>query len=100
MHKQGVFTTDIHRQLPNRFKERQRLDIAYGTADFNQHHIMTFAARQHALFNRVGDVRDHLHGRAQIVATTLFAQDIRVDTAGGEVVATSHLGANEALVVT
>ncbi len=27
------------------------------TADFRQYHIVAFAAFQHALFNRVGDVR-------------------------------------------
>ena len=100
VHKQRVFTTDIHRQLANRFKERQRLDIANGAADFYQHHIMAFAARQHALFDRVGDVRNNLNGGPQIVAATLFAQDIRVNTARGEVVATGHLGANETLIVT
>jgi hypothetical protein len=41
---------------------------------------MAFAAGQHALFDRVGDVRNNLNGGAQIVAATLFAQDVRVNT--------------------
>jgi hypothetical protein len=36
---------------------------------------------------------------AQIVATALFTQNVGVDTARGEVVATGHLGADETLVV-
>ncbi|KAI1692159.1 hypothetical protein Ddc_23790 [Ditylenchus destructor] len=47
----------------------------------------------------VGDVRDDLHGRAQIVATALLLQHRHVDLAGGEVVALLHPRGDEALVV-
>ena len=76
MHEQCVLTTNINRQLANRFKERQGFDITYGTADFNQNHVMAFTASKNAFFDSVSDVRDNLYGRAQIVATALFAQDI------------------------
>ncbi len=100
MHEQGMLTADFYRHLANSFEERQGFDIAYGTADFNQHHVMAFAASQYALFDGVGDVRDNLYGCAQIVATALFTQNVGVDSTGGEVVAASHLGADETLVVT
>ncbi len=100
MHEQRVFTTDIHRQLTNGFKERQGFDITDSTADLNQHHVVTFTTGNDALFDGVGDVRDNLYGGAQIVATALFAQNVGVDTASREVVTTGHFGANEALVVT
>ncbi len=99
MHKQRVLTANIYRQLANGFEERQGFDITYGTADFNQHHVMTFATGNDALFDSVSDVRDNLNGCAQIVATALFTQNVRVDAASGEVVATRHFGANETLVV-
>ena len=76
MHEQRVFTTDIHGQLTNRFQEWQGFDITDGTADFNQHHIVTFATGEDTLFDSVSDVWDNLHGCAQIVTATLFAQDI------------------------
>ncbi|STW03250.1 Uncharacterised protein [Klebsiella pneumoniae subsp. rhinoscleromatis] len=72
VHEQGMLAADLYRHLTNRFKERQGFDIAYGTADFHQHDVMAFAARQYALFDSVGDVRDNLNGRAQVVATALF----------------------------
>ncbi|CNT80423.1 Uncharacterised protein [Salmonella enterica subsp. enterica serovar Bovismorbificans] len=99
VHKQRVFTTDIYRQLTNRLKKRQRFDITDGTADFHQYHIVAFATFQHALFNRVSDVRDYLYGCAQIVATAFFTQNVGVDAASREVVAARHLGADETLVV-
>ena len=47
----------------------------------------------------VGDVRDDLHGLAQIVAAPLLLDHRLIDLAGGEVVATAHFGAGEALVM-
>ncbi len=61
---------------------------------------MTFATGKDTLFNRVGDVRDNLYGCTQIVATALFAQDIGVNSTGSEVIAASHFGTNETLIVT
>ena len=47
----------------------------------------------------VGDVRDHLHRGAEIVAAALLADDVFVHLAGGEIVALAERGAHEALVV-
>jgi hypothetical protein len=47
----------------------------------------------------VGDVRDDLHGLAEVLAAPLLLDHRLVDLAGGEVVALAHLGAGEALVV-
>ncbi|CCK08267.1 hypothetical protein BN128_2285 [Cronobacter sakazakii 696] len=99
VHEHRVFATHFNRHLTNGFKERQGFDIAYGAADFDQHDVMAFAARQNAFFDSVGDVRNNLNGRAQIVATALFAQNFRVDTACREVVAARHAGADKTLVV-
>ncbi|MOA42807.1 hypothetical protein D3C78_1648920 [compost metagenome] len=44
-------------------------------------------------------MRDDLDGRAQVITTTLFAQHVLVDTAGGEVVVLGHGRADEPLVV-
>src|SRR4030066_308701 len=52
-----------------------------------------------AALDLVGDMRDDLHGRPEIVATPFLLDDVRVDAAGGEIVALRHPGADEALVV-
>ena len=61
---------------------------------------MTFTATDDTIFDFVGDVRDNLNGGTEIVAAALFAQNFRVNTSGGEVIAAGHFGADEALVVT
>jgi hypothetical protein len=47
------------------------------------------AARLGWRLDLVGDVRDHLHGLAEVVAAALLGDDGVVDLAGGEVVAAS-----------
>ena len=99
VHEHGIVATHDGRQLTNGFKERQGLDVAHGTAHFDDGNLMAFGTGNHPLLDGVGDVRDHLDGGAQIVTTTLLAQHVCIDAAGGEVVAAGHLGADETLVV-
>ena len=51
------------------------------------------------LLDLVGDVRDHLHRAAEVIAAALLADHALVDLAGREIVALAHLGLDEALVV-
>ncbi len=53
----------------------------------------------HARLDLVGDVRDHLHGAAEVIPAPLLVDDALVDLAGGEVVELLHLRGDEALVV-
>ena len=99
MHEQRVFTANINRQLTNRFQEWQGFDITHGTADFNQHHVVAFAARNNAFFDSVSDVWDNLNGSTKIITTALFTQNVGVDAACREVVTTGHFSADETLVV-
>nr|AXN76753.1 CTP synthetase [Aeromonas veronii] len=99
VHEHGVVAAHFGSQLTNGFEERQGLDVTYGTAHFDDGNLMAFGTGNHPLFDGVGDVRDNLNGGAQIVTTTLFTQYVGVDAAGGKVVATGHLGADETLVV-
>ena len=48
----------------------------------------------------VGDVRNHLHGAAEVLATALLANDRIVDLAGSEIVGAAHPRRHEAFVVT
>ena len=47
----------------------------------------------------VGDVRDDLHGVAEVLAAALLGDDRRVDLAGGDVGEPAQVAVEEALVV-
>ena len=73
-------------QLADRFDERQALDVADGAADLADDEIELVGVGQREFLDRVGDVRDDLDGRAEIVAAPLLGDDVAVDAAGGDVV--------------
>ena len=60
---------------------------------------MVVGIGERELLDRVGHVRDHLHGGAQIVAAPFLGDDLLVDAARGDVVALPRRNAGEALVV-
>ncbi len=59
-----------------------------------------FVAVADEILDRVGDVRNDLDGRAEIVATALLGDDVLIDAAGGDVVVLRRRTAGETLVVT
>ena len=62
---------------------------------------MSVAAHgQDAVLDLVGDVRDHLHGVAEVVAATLLGDHLGVDLSGGDVGDLAEVGVQEAFVVT
>ena len=85
-------------------QEGQGFDIAHRAAHLANRHFYRIR-RAHAcaaldkFLNLVGDMRNHLHGFAQVVAPALFFQHALVDAPGGEVVGLLHAGFNKALVV-
>src|SRR5690606_38028275 len=85
--------------LADRLQEGQRLDVADGAADLDQGHVEAVGGLEYAALDLVGDVRDHLHGAAQVVAAALLADHVLVDAAGGDRVLAGQPGADEALVV-
>src|SRR6266540_5446060 len=89
---------DAH--LPDRLEKWQRFDVADGAAHFDDEHLGVACGRRDPALDFVGDVRDHLHGAAQIVAAALLADHALVDLAGREVVAPAHLHVDEPFVVT
>ena len=58
-----------------------------------------FGAVEDARLDLVGDVRNHLHGAAQVLAAPLLLDDGLVDLAAGRVVELRHPLRDEALVV-
>ena len=86
-------------ELADRLEKRQAFDIADGAANLDQHEVDIAVARLHEVLDGVGDVRDDLHGAAEIVASPLLGQDVLVDAAGRDVVGFLGGNAGEALVV-
>ena len=81
-----MMARQIVAQLSDRLEERQALDIADRAADFAQHEIETLIALADEILDGIGDVRDHLDGRAEIVAAALLREDVLIDAAGRDVV--------------
>src|SRR5690606_29739951 len=92
--------TELKLELTRGFEKRQAFDIADGAADFDQRDIGIAGAFDDATFDFIGDMRDHLHGAAEVIAAALLAQHGFIHTTGGEGVAARHFHAQEALVVT
>src|SRR6185369_14566166 len=95
----GVDAAFLDSHLADRLEEGQRLDVAHRTADLDDADLGILARGLDGGLDLVGDVRDHLHRAAQVVAAALLVDDALVDLAGGEVVGLGHPGAHEALVV-
>ena len=81
---------EIERHLANRFEEGQRLDVADGAADLHHGDVRARRARLDARLDLVRDVRNHLHGAAEILSAPLAAYHALVDLAGREVVPPAH----------
>ena len=92
---------DIVANLTCRLDEWQRLDVANGAADLGDDDVggRDLLGSPDARLDLVRDVRDHLHGRAEVLAAALLADHGFVDLAGGEVVHLLHARADEALVM-
>ena len=99
-----VVAADAERHLADRLNEGQRLDVAHRAADFHDANVgLAVPGRSGAagdeLLNLVRDVRNHLHGLAEVFAPALLAQHAFVDLARREVVGLVHLRRDEAFVV-
>ena len=99
VHEDEIFRTEFQPHLPDRFEERKRFDVADRAADFDDHHVGIDGDLAERSFDFVGDVRNHLHGLAQVIAAPLLREDGLVDSAGGPVVIARKFGVGEPLVV-
>src|SRR5665213_440851 len=79
----GVVARKIVLDLADCLEKRQPLDVAYGAADFAQHEVEIVVAVEDEVLDGVGDMRDHLDGRAEIVAAPFLGQNVLIDTPGG-----------------
>ena len=99
MNVDGVVARQIVLDLADRLEERQALDVADGAADLAQHEIVVVIAVEDEILDRVGDVRDHLDGGAEIIAAPFLGEDVLIDAPGGDVVGLGGRTPGEALVM-
>ena len=95
-----VVAAKFEAHLPDRLEERQRLDVADGPAYFDDRHFGFAGAALDERLDLVGDVRNHLHRPAEVIATALLADHALIHLAGGEIVPAPHARGLEALVMT
>ena len=74
VHEQSIFRAQFQAHLADGFEKRQRFDVADGAADFDDDHVDAFGNFFDGGFDFVGDVRDDLHGFAEIIAAALFSE--------------------------
>jgi hypothetical protein len=101
VHEGEVGGAELQAHLAHRFQEGQRFDVAHRAADLDDGHVdrLRVGAAQHELLDLVGDVRDHLHRLAEVVAAALLLEHALVDLAAREVIAALHPRGDESLVV-
>jgi len=100
MDEQHILLSLLSGYLPDGLEERLRLDIADGAADLGDKHVgLPVVHLVDAGFDLVGDVRDDLHGAAEISALALTAQDAPVDLARRHGAARGQALVREALIV-
>ena len=95
-----VVAADQVAELADRFEEREDLDVADGAADLGDDDVDVVAGDPFdAALDLVGDVRDDLHGLAEVVAAAFGGEHGLVDRAGGGVGVARQALVDEALVV-
>ena len=101
VHVADVVFADLVAQLTNRLEERQALNVADGAANLDEHDVDGLGLRdtQDAALDLVGDVRDDLNRRTEVLATTLATNHAVVDRAGRGVRESRRVFVDKALVV-
>ena len=91
-------------KLADGFEKRQALNIADRAADLDQHKIhlapgLIDRRGQDKALDLIGDVRNDLDRRAQIIAAPFFFQYGLIDAAGGDIVGLGRRDAGKALIM-
>ena len=79
MDVEHVVLAQVRAQLADGLQEGLALDVAHGAADLDDGHILVAGHAQDGTLDLVGDVGDHLHGAAQVVAPALLLDHGVVD---------------------
>ena len=78
--KAGVFHADFKTELSCGFEEWERFNVACDTADFAEHDVSAaFGCRAEGVLDFVGNVRNYLHGAAEVLARAFFCEHGGID---------------------
>ena len=97
--EKGVLAAHILPELPDRFQERERLDVANGSADLRDHDVVIRRQAPCRRLDLVRHVRDDLDRDAEEVAAPLLRDDVLVDAARRDVVRLRERLVDEPFVV-
>ena len=81
VHVDTVLGAKVRAQLPDRLEERQRLDVAHGSADLDDADVGVAGTQPDAALDLVRHVGNDLHGGAQVVPAALLRDHAAVDPA-------------------
>ena len=101
MNKHDIAVAGFQSELADGLQKRQALDVARRAADFGDDDVGFgfFGEEVNAVFDFVGDVRDHLDGLAEIFPLALVVEHGLINLAAGEIVEPGQLDVGEPLVM-
>ena len=98
--EEDIVTTHLVADLPNCLEERQRLDISDGAPNLSDDDVHVRSGHPaNPCLDLVRDVRNHLHGVAEILAAAFLRDDGGVHLTRGDVRRSEQVGIQEAFVV-
>src|SRR5215469_769970 len=101
MHVHDILGPDFKNELANRFEKWKAFNVSSRASDFCDHHVVFALVRKFAdtILNHVGDVWNHLHGFAQIIAAAFLQNDCFVNLTAGKIIVPRENAISESLVV-
>src|SRR5438067_4859237 len=81
MNVERVVAADVLTELTDGLEEGQALDVADRAADFDEHDVGVPRHAADRVLDFIGDVRDHLHRAAEIIAAAFLLNDALVNLA-------------------
>src|SRR5450432_3252731 len=99
MYEGRAFGSKFIAELANGFEEGQPLDVANRAADLAEEKIDPLMSGHDEFLDGVSDVRDHLHGAAEIKPLALLGDDALINAPRGHIVRFGRGNAGEALIM-
>ena len=99
MHENAALRAKFIAHLPDGFQEGQAFNIANRATDFDQHEIIAIGFSLDHFLDLIGNVRNHLHRAAQIIAAPFRRDHIRIDAPRGPVIGLARMHAGEAFIM-
>ena len=95
----GIFLPQFQAHLAHCFEEWQGFDVTHRSANFHDRDLGVTSPANNTGLDFICDVRDHLHGAAQIITAPLFLDHRLIDLSGGEIIGFFHPRRLKALVM-